>query len=69
MAPLPSLGAAEYDELVWGYFRAQRFAGVGVGLCLGLGFELRLGLGLGLGLGIAPRTSLSLVTSPRRLLF
>ena len=27
MAPLPSLGTAEYDELVWGYFRAQRFAG------------------------------------------
>ena len=25
--PLPSLGAAQYDELQWGYFRAQRFAG------------------------------------------
>ena len=27
VAPLPSLGAAQFDELVWGYFRAQRFAG------------------------------------------
>ena len=25
--PLPSLGAPQYDELYWGYFRAQRFAG------------------------------------------
>jgi len=27
VAPLPSLGAPQYDELYWGYFRAQRFAG------------------------------------------
>lgn len=25
--PLPSLGEPQYDELVWGYFRAMRFAG------------------------------------------
>jgi isopenicillin N synthase-like dioxygenase len=25
--PLPSLGTPEYDELLWGYFRAMRFAG------------------------------------------
>ena len=27
VAPLPSLGEAQFDELHWGYFRAQRFAG------------------------------------------
>jgi len=27
VTPLPSLGAPEYDECLWGYFRAQRFAG------------------------------------------
>jgi isopenicillin N synthase-like dioxygenase len=27
VAPLPSLGDAQFDELNWGYFRAQRFAG------------------------------------------
>ena len=27
VAPLPSLGDAQYDELSWGYFRAMRFAG------------------------------------------
>jgi len=25
--PLPTLGAPQYSECVWGYFRAQRFAG------------------------------------------
>ena len=25
--PTPNSGAAQFDELVWGYFRAQRFAG------------------------------------------
>ena len=25
--PLPSLGAPQFDELRWGYFRALRFAG------------------------------------------
>lgn len=27
VAPLPSLGTPRYNECVWGYFRAQRFAG------------------------------------------
>jgi hypothetical protein len=27
VAPLPQLGAPRYHECVWGYFRAQRFAG------------------------------------------